>query len=185
MAGKRSRPRTAAQTRAARDAILHYHRTRHLRPKCGARRRSDGEPCCRVAMANGRCYMHGGKTPRGKDWHKPVWPNGNAPPTVWTRKLNRKLADLKRAQDARRLRLLGMSVDERAAYEKWLVDHPPGSTRGSKRRRAARAAIAEDRPQVVDLELTRIEARIVELKAQLAALKGEDHDEEVSSGNAP
>src|SRR5438067_9697369 len=32
--------------------------------KCGARRR-DGGDCCQPAMKNGRCRMHGGKTPRG------------------------------------------------------------------------------------------------------------------------
>jgi hypothetical protein len=31
---------------------------------CGARRRDGGE-CTQVAMANGRCKMHGGKTPTG------------------------------------------------------------------------------------------------------------------------
>lgn len=27
---------------------------------CGARRKADGQPCQRRAMANGRCYVHGG-----------------------------------------------------------------------------------------------------------------------------
>lgn len=29
-------------------------------PKCGAHARSSGKPCQRPAMANGRCYHHGG-----------------------------------------------------------------------------------------------------------------------------
>lgn len=30
-------------------------------PKCGAKTRK-GNPCQQVAMANGRCYLHGGKS---------------------------------------------------------------------------------------------------------------------------
>ena len=34
----------------------------HLSPRCGAKTRS-GTPCCSPAMPNGRCRMHGGKSP--------------------------------------------------------------------------------------------------------------------------
>ncbi len=34
----------------------------HLSPRCGARTRS-GTPCRSPAMPNGRCRMHGGKSP--------------------------------------------------------------------------------------------------------------------------
>ena len=34
----------------------------NLSPRCGARTRS-GTPCQSPAMANGRCRMHGGKSP--------------------------------------------------------------------------------------------------------------------------
>jgi hypothetical protein len=34
----------------------------NLAPRCGARRKSDGAPCRKAAMANGRCNMHGGKS---------------------------------------------------------------------------------------------------------------------------
>lgn len=33
--------------------------------KCGAKTRA-GTPCARPAMANGRCNLHGGKTPKGQ-----------------------------------------------------------------------------------------------------------------------
>ncbi|WP_330218338.1 HGGxSTG domain-containing protein [Methylobacterium sp. WSM2598] len=33
-----------------------------LSPRCGARTRS-GTPCCGPAMSNGRCRMHGGRSP--------------------------------------------------------------------------------------------------------------------------
>ena len=38
----------------------------HLSLRCGAYARCTGEPCRNGAMANGRCRMHGGATPRGK-----------------------------------------------------------------------------------------------------------------------
>lgn len=31
--------------------------------RCHARRKSDGNPCLSPAMTNGRCRMHGGKSP--------------------------------------------------------------------------------------------------------------------------
>ena len=34
----------------------------HLSPRCGARTRK-GNPCRSPAMVNGRCRMHGGKSP--------------------------------------------------------------------------------------------------------------------------
>ncbi len=37
----------------------------HLSPRCGAHARRTGQPCRNAAMANGRCRMHGGATPRG------------------------------------------------------------------------------------------------------------------------
>lgn len=35
----------------------------HDAPKCGAHARTTGKPCRSPAMANGRCRMHGGKSP--------------------------------------------------------------------------------------------------------------------------
>ena len=40
-------------------------------PRCGAKSKRTGQPCMAVAMANGRCHWHGGKstgprTPAGK-----------------------------------------------------------------------------------------------------------------------
>jgi hypothetical protein len=35
----------------------------HLSPRCGAYARTTGTPCRSPAMLNGRCRMHGGKTP--------------------------------------------------------------------------------------------------------------------------
>jgi hypothetical protein len=32
----------------------------HAAPRCGARRKANGQPCRAPAMANGRCHKHGG-----------------------------------------------------------------------------------------------------------------------------
>jgi len=42
--------------REAREALA-------LHPRCGAHCRTTGQPCRSPAMANGRCRMHGGKSP--------------------------------------------------------------------------------------------------------------------------
>ena len=44
----------------------------HLSPRCGAQTRS-GSPCCSPAMPNGRCRMHGGRSPGAPKGRK----NGN------------------------------------------------------------------------------------------------------------
>jgi hypothetical protein len=50
--------------------------------RCGARRKSDGKPCQRAAMRNGRCYVHGGpstgpRTPEGLERsRKANWKHG-------------------------------------------------------------------------------------------------------------
>lgn len=35
----------------------------HASPRCGAHARTTGAPCQSPAMSNGRCRMHGGKSP--------------------------------------------------------------------------------------------------------------------------
>jgi hypothetical protein len=45
-------------------------------PRCGARRKFDGTPCRKAAMANGRCDMHGGNStgPRTREGLARRWP---------------------------------------------------------------------------------------------------------------
>src|SRR5690606_20299243 len=99
-----------------------------MRPKaplCGAVRRHDGQPCQQLAMKNGRCYYHGGATPKGDGWHKPKWPKGTAPDAI--HRMNQKLVTLERARKKRARLIERMTKDERAAYDKWLLEHPAGS----------------------------------------------------------
>ena len=51
--------------------------------RCGARRKSDGQPCRQPGMANGRCRMHGGpstgpRTPGGLERSRRArWQHGH------------------------------------------------------------------------------------------------------------
>jgi hypothetical protein len=104
-------------------------------PRCGAARKRDGAPCCNPAMANGRCALHGGLTPRGDQWHRPQWP-------ARPEKLNRKLRDRERVEKRRAARVAAMTPKERAAYVAWQNTHQPGP-RGE--RESARVRRLQDR----------------------------------------
>jgi hypothetical protein len=47
----------------------------HLSPRCGARTRS-GSPCQSPAMPNGRCRMHGGKSPGAPNSNRNAFKHG-------------------------------------------------------------------------------------------------------------
>jgi hypothetical protein len=109
----------------AREAIRTYNATRNALTKCEAVRRTDGGLCQQIAMANGRCYLHGGRTPRGKDWHRPQ-PGSDAVKT------QRKLKDIERAAKKRAKRLASMTPEERQRHAEWQkptgpaqLDHEP------------------------------------------------------------
>ena len=189
MKRRTSKPKAASTARrqteafrAAGDAALRrYNASWELLPKCGAHAKHSGLPCKKPAMKNGRCYWHGGATPSGDGWHKPVWPHADAPDAV--ERLNRKLRDLERRQRKRAARLARMTPEERARHEKWHRDHPTGSRAereaakaGRRQNDAARACLAPfvagvgpDRAR--DPELEALGARRAELEAQLALIE--------------
>ncbi|WP_283800835.1 HGGxSTG domain-containing protein [Nitratireductor sp. GZWM139] len=115
-------------------------------PRCGARRKSDGEPCQNIGMANGRCRLHGGKTPKGEGWRKPQWP---ATGSVERReaKLRGKLAMLEERRKERERKLARMSPEERQRWqERWGGDvMRPGSAEERQAAKAARKAGKETR----------------------------------------
>lgn len=120
----------------ARQFVRRINATRHLKPKCGAARKHDGQPCQQLAQANGRCRFHGGATPAGKRWHTP------APParTADADKIERKLADLARRQKKRVERLAEMTPAERERHEAWHRAHRPGPASARERARQDREA---------------------------------------------
>jgi hypothetical protein len=50
-------------SRNQRDSLMKSKLPMHLSPRCGARTKSSGKPCQSAGMKNGRCRMHGGKSP--------------------------------------------------------------------------------------------------------------------------
>lgn len=107
---------------------------RRLKPKCGATNKKDGEPCKNLALENGRCKWHGGKSPKGKEWHKIQFPDGKSRNAV--ARAERKLSDKRRSEKARNKRLASMTPEQRQEeYEKWKNAHTPGSKTERERRR--------------------------------------------------
>lgn len=167
---------SVAQVAIGRAAIRAWNAKRHLAPKCGAKAKSHAGTCRQIAMANGRCYLHGGRVPSGDGYHKPVWPNRNAPNVE--AKLNRKLNDLQRAAAKRAKRVAAMTPDERAAHEQWQKMHKPGPaaarTRARRERQEAkqvREILSARRPApVTNPEIAELERLIADRKAKLDRL---------------
>lgn len=132
---------TARQRIQAREAILRWHQElRPGRPRCGAKRKHDGEQCQQLALANGRCHYHGGRTGSGKSWHKTKWPKGSAPDVE--KKLVRKLRDQAKAEKARAKRLAAMTADQLAKYKEWHRSRKPGPPAARRAKRAVREQAA-------------------------------------------
>lgn len=122
-------------------------------------------------MENGRCFWHGGATPRGKDWHRVQWP---ADP----KKLNRKLRDRERIERRRKERVEAMTDEERASYERHRLACRPGTpaeraSRRARRKQAKEAMqlIQRHREAVADPMQAALAAEIEALKAKAARLK--------------
>ncbi|MBZ9742363.1 hypothetical protein [Mesorhizobium sp. CO1-1-4] len=169
---------SAAQIAVGRASIIKWNRTRHLQPKCGAARKRDGEPCQNLAMANGRCPRHGGKTGKGNNWHRPVWPHRDAPDAM--AKLDRKLKALDRAAAKRAKRVAAMSPEQRQRYDAWQKTHQPGPAAARQRKRADRKSAAEIRDLVSQprpapsAEVLELERLIADRKADLARVTAEN-----------
>lgn len=143
--GRASRPSILRQVNA-KAQLAKINGNRHLHPKCGAKARSTGEPCRQLAMTNGRCRWHGGRTGSGKQWGLPVWPDRDAPGAM--DKLNRKLRDLTKAAKRRGKRIAAMTPKERADYDAWKRAHKPGSPADRARARAERKQNADARAMI-------------------------------------
>lgn len=158
----------------ARRAITDWNMRRDDLPKCGAKGRKTGEPCRHVAMANGRCYVHGGRTPKGEGWHKPRWPDADAPNAE--AKLARKLRDLERSAKKRATRLARMTPEERERHAHWQRTHKPGSPRKRaaereyRRQNADAAKQFENKRADVDPAVVDLQRAIDELERRAAAI---------------
>jgi hypothetical protein len=147
-------------------------------PRCGAARKRDGQPCVNPAMKNGRCGIHGGKTPSGRQWHVVQFPDCSTP--AGEAKFNRKLRQRQKYATERAERLAAMSPDQRAKHEAWHRSHRPGgagAARSTQRGRMGQNAQAhllaalEPSLRSTDPEAVRIEAALDAARAKLAILE--------------
>ncbi|WP_156376209.1 HGGxSTG domain-containing protein [Methylobacterium sp. Leaf117] len=160
--------RSARFKAMGRAACIQFNRARQAAPKCGARKKSDGEPCQNPAMANGRCRLHGGRVPSGRAWHVVQLPPVDTP------KFDRKLTAVQKRTRALAKRLAAMTPEQRERYDRWRRTHKPGSAsaRSAARYRAAQDnAIAEilARPVAPGANA----AKIAEVEGFVAQLKRE------------
>ncbi|MER9654401.1 hypothetical protein NKJ26_12910 [Mesorhizobium sp. M0152] len=125
-------------------------------------------------MENGKCFIHGGRTPRGEEWHRTQWPDGKSPDAE--RKLRKKLAERERAARKRSTRLAAMSPEELERHRAWHAARTPGSAAVRQRKRDERKQAAEiramlERPQPAPTgEGAELEEQIAALRAELEAL---------------
>lgn len=175
---KRKRPQKAptrwqlsAQWRAiASDAIRTWNRKRSNIPKCSAARKRDGERCQQIAMANGKCFIHGGRTPRGSEWHRTQWPDGKSPDAE--KKLQRKLAERERYAKKRAARMAVMSPAERERHAAWHAARKPGSAQAREQVRAERKQNSEIR-EIMTAPRPAPTGEAAELESQIAVLRAE------------
>jgi hypothetical protein len=159
----------------ARQAIQRVNAERASKPKCGAKARSTGVRCGNLATENGKCRYHGGATPKGKDWHKPRWPDRKDPRAM--DKLDAKLKDRERAAKKREIRLAAMSPEERERHAAWHRARKPGSPADRIRARLERKAAEEVRarleqpPAPSNSELVAIHSHIEKLRCQAAEIE--------------
>lgn len=130
-------------------------------PRCGAKRKHDGEPCTHLPMANGRCRFHGGRVPKGKDWHV-----RQKPAATSTEAVERKIRERVRVAKRRAARLAAMTPEGRAEHEAWQRAHKPGDP---KRRAADRARRQRDREAGEFVRQERPETRRSAERAALVA----------------
>lgn len=178
MAGKKKAP--PAFIAAGIAALRKVNAQRHLVPRCKAMSRTTGQQCRQFAMPNGCCYYHGGRTPKGKDWHRRQWKYSEGPNAQ--RRLRVKLEQIARAASIRDARLARMTPEQRARFDLWHRQRPVGTPAQRMASKAARQRNADFRARqksfaknafVASPELQEIEQRIADLRAQLAFLRAD------------
>ncbi|HSI42022.1 MAG TPA: hypothetical protein VLA00_15880 [Xanthobacteraceae bacterium] len=181
--------RSAAFKAIAKAACRKMNRLNAQKPRCGAWTRSaGGRPCRNAAMSNGKCHLHGGSTPSGKDWHVTQWPDRNAPDA--DAKWAAKARTLRVAAAKRVRRLKQMTPEQRAEYRAWQRTHKPGPAvkRLAARQDSAQAKAAAERmarPDVhqVTPEHAENRRRLAELKSLVVAGKTGALADELDTSN--
>ena len=173
---------SAAHLAAAWDNLSKAWKAQAELPKCGAKRRSDGGTCRNPALPNGRCRFHGGRTPKGKDWHKVQLVN----PARSIELLEKKQAEVARRRARQEERRKAMTPEERAAHDEWHRTHRPASPaerEKARRDREARELLAgalgaAQEPQEGAGEAAAIGEQIARLEAARARLTAASDDDD-------
>lgn len=153
----------------SREAIKRWNAKRETLPKCGAKRKRDGEPCQQLAKENGRCHYHGGRTGKGADYHRHLFPNGDAPNAE--QKLQRKLQQIERDRKTQAKRRSRMTPEQLAAHERWHQTHQPGGGADRARKRQDRQQAEEFRQRITNEQPRPVSDEIKALQAQAAVLE--------------
>lgn len=149
----------------SRAAIEFNRRGRAAYPKCAAMSKTTGDRCRQLALENGKCHYHGGRTPKGDQWHKVQLP----PRGASIDKLDVKLRDAARRERRRAARLAKMTDEQRAAYDAWRRAHRPGSRSErdmARRDREAARSFAKPVERLPSPEEAALAAEIERLKAR-------------------
>lgn len=118
----------AAQREHARRAITHWNKeVRPFLQLCGAQCRGQlGKFCQRIPVkGRERCELHGGKTPRGKEWHRKQRPDGSRKSDEWRAMNKLRTAEIRRKELI--ARLAAMNEEEREAYDRYSRAARPGT----------------------------------------------------------
>jgi hypothetical protein len=163
----------AAQREHARRAITEYNRkVRPFLQLCGAQCRGQpGKFCARIPVkGRERCELHGGKTPRGKEWHRKRWPDGSKKSDEWRAMNKLKTMEIRRKELI--ARLAAMTDEERQAYDRYSRAARPGTPaerEGHKRARQLKKEWANvfDQQRPMSPEARAIQDEIDRLRAIL------------------
>lgn len=119
---------TPAQREKARRTITEYNRkVRPFLQLCGAQCRGQpGKFCQRIPVkGRKRCELHGGKTPRGKEWHRKQRPDGSRKSDEWRVMNKLRTAEIRRKELI--ARLAAMNEEERETYDRYSRAARPGT----------------------------------------------------------
>jgi hypothetical protein len=180
------------------EAIRAFNARRHLLPKCGAHAKSTGEPCRNLALANGRCRVHGGRTPAGEQYGvRQFTPKRHSrqAKSDWP-KVQAKLDKLAKLDKGRRVRLALMTSDEFTAYfRRTHARHSPEFRKivdtEVRRRGLSRADLMPTaasgfdaaRPAAVNPEVARLGEEIARLRALQAEIEAaKEGGDDVAAG---
>jgi hypothetical protein len=129
-------------------------------------------------MKNGRCDIHGGKTPSGRQWHVVQYPDCSTP--EGEAKFQWKLRARAKADAKRAAKLAAMTPAERTAHEAWHQARRPGLTKAARKAERVRAQqnvdvrglIAQQPSEaVLSPDVLRIREALAAARADLARLE--------------